>query len=267
MVLQNIRKILRLLVPQIFNSFRKNRNIHGDYQSYHQALLASGGMGYVAGNLKLSDYVKSLRDTNDKEIWAWTTLSAILFSTSINKNNNNITQIFDYGGGYGETYFQFREFLSCLNIMWIVVELKDKVAIAKNEGFEGENLKFMTTEDFDLLHSVRIDCLLLGGVLQYTEFPYDLLKNILKKKPSMVALDRTPVLDGSNNEELFYIQEAPDFLGGSAHPLRIINRQNVENSLKDCGYKEYGEYDYGAFPRDYSKGRYVAQIWKLVLVS
>ena len=264
MLRQELRTLFRQLIPQIFLSYRQNRNIYGNYQSYQNALVASGSFGYVAGSSTLTEYVKSLRDTRDpNKIWAWTSLSAILYSVSSNSSKGEITNIFDYGGGYGETYFQLREWLTGFNVQWNVVKLEDKVAIAKEEGFETENLAFITIADFDRVDWTKIDCILLGGVLQYPEHPYEILENLVKKRPKMIALDRTPLLSDSNGKELYHVQAAPYLLGGSVHPLRILNRQRLESVLKKGGYLNCGEHDYGPFPRSYSKGCYIAQIWKI----
>lgn len=140
------------------------------------------------------------------------------------------------------------------------MELVDKVLIAKKEGFESENLNFISIADFDSIDLVD-SIVLLGGVLQYPEHPYEILENIVKKRPLMVVPDRTPVLSEQGGKERFYVQNAPSYLGGSSHPLRILNRQRLEGILDESGYQKFGEHDYGAFPRDYSEARYIAQIW------
>jgi putative methyltransferase (TIGR04325 family) len=255
------------LARHILNALQKNKNIVGDFSTYGDALIASGGMGYTAGNANLIEYVKQLKSKDDGTgVWAWTTLSGIYYSAITRASPSDPVYVVDFGGGYGETWFQLSNFLNPLPINWNVIELDEKVEIARRAGFEDEVITFNNSEKIDCKIE-KLDCLLLGGVLQYLEDPYHLLEDLLEKKPKVVVVDRTPMRDYPNNSENFYVQKSPNRLGGSSHPLRILNVQRVQEIFQKKGYEKMGEYDYGAFPHFHSKGRYLAQIWKYQRLS
>lgn len=252
------RKAVRMLVPAGLLARRKNRGIYGSFDNYEAALKASGGSGYTAGNKKLVEYVKSIRDQNLIDIWMWTTLSGILLSASRLAKNQSL-RIIDWGGGYGNTYFQLSKFIAQVYpVEWHVVELEGNVDVGRKE-FETENLKFHTS--IEGIPDLSSTTLLLGGVLQYLPDPHALLRDLLARNPMYVVIDRTPMLIAEDNFEIFHIQKSPEALGGSKHPLRILNFNSIQNTFISAGYELLAQNDYGPFPREYSPGHYYAQIW------
>ena len=164
-----MKNVLKMLIPPILFAWRQNSNIFGRYSSFEDALRASGGEGYSAGNEHLVRRVKGIRDSQEPPaVWAWTTLSAVMLSAVLRSDQR--LRVIDWGGGYGETCFVFREFLKEIPcIEWNIVEIQGKVLVGRRE-FETSLLKFYTSiEEID---SIDTACLLLGGVLQYLDDPY-----------------------------------------------------------------------------------------------
>ena len=139
------------------------------------------------------------------------------------------------------------------------LDWEDKVEIGKRE-FENDQLRFHSS--IEEINTVEPFIILFGGVLQYVPDPYTVIENALRYKPDAVALDRTPMLPSGEKGEIFHVQTAQTELGGSIHPLRIMNKDRLCQLFLDAGYTMIGSYDYGKFPRDYSPGSYLAQLWK-----
>ncbi len=254
----NIKSLLKLIVPPLFLRSRRNPDVFGEFASWESALEASGKIGYSTGNQnELRIFRSQLASNVQPSVWAWTTLAAVLFAATLRPNK---LSVIDFGGGYGETYWQFRDFVgSNTSIEWNVVEIEGKVLIGKAE-FQNDSIKFF--RGIEEIPATIDSCLLFGGVLQYLSDPYALVAESLLHRPLIVALDRTPLLDDANGGEQFFVQKVPEAISGSAHPLRILNKERLENIFHSCGYRKIGTQDYASFPRDTSRGRYLAQIWK-----
>jgi len=260
-----LKNLLKLLLPPILFELRRNKDIVGSYLNYADALNASNSTGYSVGSYDLVNYVKNLRNQKTPNIWAWTSVTCLLIAATRQLRNvlgkKPSMRVIDWGGGYGETFFQFSKLLLSIsfNVEWNIVELADKVAIGKKE-FETDVLRFY--EKIDAISDPSSCVLLLGGVLQYLSDPYALIKELLHYKNEFVAIDRTPmVTDARRGFECFHVQRIPTYLGGSSHPLRVLNYDMVQDIFLAAGYELLAQHDYGPFPRGYSKGHYYAQVW------
>ena len=80
----------------------------------------------------------------------------------------------------------------------------------------------------------KVDLVIFSSVLQYLEYPYDLLNKIANKKIKNVIILRTPFHD---EDELIKIQVVPKYIYPASYPIRIFNRNNFLKTMKDYNYK------------------------------
>lgn len=125
----------------------------------------------------------------DKIQYSWPLLSGLLWVASLNDNRLNVL---DFGGSLGASYYQNRNFLKNLKALtWNIVEVEGVVRCGK-ESFENEVLKFYSSIEECLKKGSNPDVVIISGVLQYIEKPYELLKNIFDFGFNYILLDRTP---------------------------------------------------------------------------
>ena len=102
-------------------------------------------------------------------------LTALLRAAS---QDNNQLCVVDFGGSLGTSYYHCRPFLGTLKTLrWNVVEQVEFVRCGK-EQFEDESLRFYHAIE-ECPCAIGSAVVLLSGVLQYLEKPYDLIKTIV----------------------------------------------------------------------------------------
>ena len=107
-------------------------------------------------------------------------------------------RIIDFGGSLGSTYFQHQKALKKYpNLIWCVVEQPHFVEIGKRE-FETENLYFEYTLQA-AFERFKPHFFLLNSVLQYIEKPYHLLKEVENLKIPYILIQRTPMIDDTQD--------------------------------------------------------------------
>ncbi|MFZ5862536.1 MAG: methyltransferase, TIGR04325 family [Nitrospirota bacterium] len=132
--------------------------------------------------------------------------------------------VLDFGGSLGSSYHQCRPFLTHLKgLKWIVVEQPEFVRCGK-DVFENDVLKFTLSVD-DAVRQGRPDVVLFSAVLQYLEQPTDLLRGVVDVAPTMIVVDRTPVIDLP--ESRIAVQQVPPRLGKASYPLWLFNRDEL----------------------------------------
>ena len=92
------------------------------------------------------------------------------------------------------------------------------------EFFESEELKFYYDID-ECLRFERPNVVLLSGVLQYIEYPYDLLKDVIKRNFQYIILDRTPgVRLGS---DILTVQKVPKEIYEASYPCWFLSEKRL----------------------------------------
>jgi len=205
--MSKIKQFVKLFLPPVVFSikhrlFPKHQKYgwFGDYKTWNDAMADSTGYDKdnilekvktttirLRENPTLFEYDTILKDSTD---YNWHILTFLLLVSKENKNN---LDIIDYGGGLGNLYFQYRRFLNGIKVSWKIVEQP----IFVNEGnrlFANNELKFYNTieECFDpgSTHSI-----LLSGVIDILEKPYELISNIMSKKIHNIIFDRVSLQD------------------------------------------------------------------------
>ena len=96
--------------------------------------------------------------------------------------------VIDFGGAAGIHFFLSKSFVPNLK-SWTVIETK--AMVEQQELNREEKLKFCTMDD---LVSIDLDCdlLYLSSALQYVEDPIQTLNQLIRIKPKLILISRTP---------------------------------------------------------------------------
>ncbi len=236
-----IKNLLQPIVLEFYKKYKHSKyGWHGDYKTWEEARRHC--TGYEAPHI-LEKVRESLlkvkrgeavyeRDSVlfDEIQYSWPLLAGLMLAAA--KNNGRLV-VLDVGGSLGSTYFQNKKFLDELDyVKWCVVEQKHFVDAGKKD-FEDERLKFY----YDVKSCVETDkpnVLLLSGVLQYMEKPYELLDEILRYNFDFVIVDRTP-FDKINTDKIT-VQIVPPSIYRASYPSWIFSFDNFVSYLKNRYY-------------------------------
>ncbi|MEI6715467.1 MAG: methyltransferase, TIGR04325 family [Verrucomicrobiota bacterium] len=138
------------------------------------------------------------------------------------RRSDNQLHVLDFGGSMGTSYFQNRAMLGGLKAFhWCIVDQKHFV----KEGqltFSNDNLHFYDTVN-EAFAAHPINFVLLSGVLQFLEKPWDFLEEILARRPEYLMIDRTTLL--KSGQDRITIQTVPKSLYDATYPCWLLNRQ------------------------------------------
>lgn len=143
--------------------------------------------------------------------------------------NDGKLRVLDFGGSLGSTYYQNRDFLSSLKELgWYIVEQPHFVDCGK-EFFENDQLKFyFTIEECTEKH--KPDVLLISGVLQYLEKPFEWIDKLSRLDIPYIILDRTSFIE--NETDILTIQNVPENIYHASYPAWFFNYQKFEERFK-----------------------------------
>jgi putative methyltransferase (TIGR04325 family) len=96
--------------------------------------------------------------------------------------------VIDFGGAAGIHFFLSKSFVPNLK-SWTVIETKSMVE--QQEQNKEEKLKFCTMNDL-VFDNLDCDILYLIGALQYVEDPIQTLSQLIRIKPKLILISRTP---------------------------------------------------------------------------
>lgn len=145
--------------------------------------------------------------------------------------------VFDFGGALGATYRQCLPFLSGLSLRWVVVEQPAIVEIGRAR-FATQELQFALTLQEAMLREIP-DAVVLSGVLQYVDDPYDILRNVVALKPKTIVIDRNPFSKLEN--DTFTLQVVQKELFPARLPFRIFGTCTIEDALLP-GYRAFARF-------------------------
>lgn len=147
---------------------------------------------------------------------------------------DGVLNIIDFGGSLGSSYFQNKVFLDTLRtVHWNIVEQSHFVRCGK-EYFESERLKFYDSIE-DCLKEQRPKTILLSGVIQYLEKPYNLLQDIIRNHFEYIIVDRTSFLY-SNLEDRLTVQTVPSNIYPASYPCWFFNEERFLTFFNNNGY-------------------------------
>ena len=233
---ENIKQFLKdVLPPVLIRRALKFKNISfiGPFASWDEAKKHT--LGYdndvilkkcKVGMLKVaSGEVAYERDSVlfDKIQYSFPVLAGLLHAAV---TNGGCLSVLDFGGSLGTSYYQCRGFLGELkSLRWSIIEQPKFVGCGR-ELFETEELKFYYNIDECLTHE-KSDVVLLSGVLQYLECPYEQLKDIIEHDFEYIILDRTPLV--RLRTDILTAQNVPENIYKSSYPCWFLSEERLLN--------------------------------------
>jgi putative methyltransferase (TIGR04325 family) len=136
--------------------------------------------------------------------------------------------ILDFGGSLGSTYRQFRSFFPpTWTLDWRIVEQEHFVRRGR-ERYESEELRF-----FESIREAGacgpIDAVLVSGVLQCVERPYEALAELAELDSAHLIIDRHPMADIA--EDRIAVQRAPAYIYPVSYPVWIFSRERFMRNV------------------------------------
>lgn len=146
--------------------------------------------------------------------------------------------VLDFGGGFGQEYFNDRNLLKHMNdVEWVVVDQKEHVKYGQ-QFLENEQLKFAESiEKAGGLVKEKFSLLILGSVLQYINSWEEFLEQVIGVGARYILINRQNVAD----EERVCIQNMGNY--GTKSVFRIYNEQELLDKLT-TKYEIFDEYEY-----------------------
>lgn len=238
MNLQMLLKICRHAMSQY--------GFFGNYTSWQAAKKASGGYDSDVIINKVKDALLKVKNGEaiyerdsvlfNKVDYSWPLLAGLLWVAS---RNGNRLDLIDFGGSLGSTFFQNIKFFDHLDdLHWNIVEQEKFVECGKRY-FENEHIKFYRSLD-ECLKEHRSDAILLSGVIQYLEKPYDLIDKVMEKNFRYIIFDRTSFL--KRGTDLLTVQKVPPEIFDASYPCWFLNIDGFKNKLLR-NYELIAEFD------------------------
>ncbi|MFA6304902.1 MAG: methyltransferase, TIGR04325 family [Patescibacteria group bacterium] len=227
-----LKQIIKKFIPPIITEFYhvrcKKYGFFGNYPNWQSALADSTGYNLPLilekvkqARLKVlrGEAVYERDSVNfDKIKHSWPMVAALLW---IAGQNNNRLNVLDFGGSLGTSYFQNLPFIKHLpEINWNIVEQQNFVKIGKELFSKNESLKFYPTIESCLFEQKPM-VVILSGVWQYLEKPYDMLEKIISLKIDYLLFDRTTFI--AAGADRLTIQKVPPRIYEASYPAWFFN--------------------------------------------
>ncbi|MCC7278875.1 MAG: methyltransferase, TIGR04325 family [Chromatiaceae bacterium] len=157
--------------------------------------------------------------------YSWPVLAGLMWVAAQHDCRLNVL---DLGGSLGSTYFQNRAFLDRLGMVrWNIVEQPRHVEVGR-QAFQDERLRFYQSIDACLAET-QPNVILLSGVLQYLEVPYDLLNSLQATSCRFLILDLTFFWAGPNDR--LCVQHVPPDIYPASYPAWIFSWSRFRSIL------------------------------------
>jgi len=249
-----------LTPPLIFRGFHylRNHGLHifegsteqiflsGNYRKWDEAIAAS--TGYDSEIILEKTKTALLKVKNGEAVferdsvlfneiqYAWPLLAGLMWVAARSSGRLNVL---DFGGSLGSTYFQNRRFLQQLpSVRWNIIEQPRQVEVGKVD-FENKHLKFYGDINACLAET-QPNVIVLSGVLQYLEQPFDVLRILLASPCNHLIVDRTPFWDGP--EDRLCVQYVPASIYPASYPSWIFSLHSFRTFLNE-GWEIVAEFD------------------------
>ncbi|WP_415880635.1 methyltransferase, TIGR04325 family [Methylomonas sp. TEB] len=136
--------------------------------------------------------------------------------------------VLDFGGALGSTYFQNRKIFKTLqDVRWNIVE-QAHYAEAGRTYIQDHVLKFYSSIDECLVENIP-NVVLLSSVLQYLEFPLEVVKKLSLTGVSTLIIDRTPFSKIAQDKLL--IQRVPPSIYKASYPMWVFSESAFMNVI------------------------------------
>jgi len=188
--------------------FLKNKKIK-KYESYSKAFNECSFNAYQ--NEELCDVVaqktlhtkKSLENRciqiNNPNFFLLTAIFKVILEEGTSKIN-----IIDFGGGGGISFYEVMSFFKeRMEMKWFIVETPQMVKCATALNLHNKDLSFEI--DIKDIKS-DIDLFFSSGALQYVEFPYSYVLEIIAKQPKYILFTR--MMLNENDSDIISVQKS-----------------------------------------------------------
>lgn len=164
-------------------------------------------------------------------------LSALLLAAS---QNNQCLDVMDVGGSLGTSYRQNKQFLAHMHqVRWGIVEQENFVKEGEAE-FQTDELQFFYSVNA-CQAALNPNFLLLSGVLQYSDKPYEFLADLLDMDIPFVFIDRTMAHRFACDR--LVIQKVPPSIYPANYPVWMLDAARIESIFSGKGYEVLYEFD------------------------
>ncbi len=161
----------------------------------------------------------------DQVEYSWPLLTGLMMSAAHSEGRINVI---DIGGSLGSTFFQNRKFLKHFSdVMWNIVEQESFVECGKS-NFESSVLKFYKSIS-DCLSENTPTVAVMSSVVQYVEFPYELLDQIVKSRVPFIIFDRTSFSNCSS--DILSIQKVNPSIYKASYPAWFLDKEKFINKM------------------------------------
>jgi putative methyltransferase (TIGR04325 family) len=161
----------------------------------------------------------------DEIQYSWSTLAGLQKAAL---ENNGKLCVLDFGGSLGSTYYQNKNFLNSLQeLRWCIVEQSHFVSCGK-EFFEDDQLKFYRTIE-ECIAEQKPNVILLSGVLQYLENPYEWIKKFIGLGITYIIIDRTSFVE--SEDDILTVQNVPENIYPASYPCWLFNENKFIRTI------------------------------------
>lgn len=243
-VVDVIRALCPPIIFRLFSRtllFRARLSFSGNYSSWELAKLDSSG--YDAGIILEKVKSAALKVKNGDALFErdsvcfhqadnrYPALTCLLY---IALRNNNQLNVLDFGGSLASFYFQHIRLLNSIDkLQWSVVEQPHFVSWG-SEHLSSDTLKFYNTTS-ELPIDGRPDVIFLSGVLQYLEYPYQMLNELLQLNAEYMLFDRTSFIEG--NTDRLTVQTVPETIYNAKYPAWFLSWEKFHQVITVAGYE------------------------------
>lgn len=152
-----------------------------------------------------------------------------------------IINIIDFGGGAGKHYYDVKKYFSNNNalINWNIIETE--AMCKENKPYENNEMRFFPTIKESMCNNQNIHLVYSNSAVQYIEYPYDTLQNLVNMNANEIIISRIPITKG---EEIIakqyskykingpYAKDVKLKRGYAEYPITILNRAKIEEIMK-----------------------------------
>ena len=252
-MLQRVKPFIKQLLPPIlFNTIKtlnnreKKYGFFGDYKSWDNACKDCTGYDSELILNKVRDALLKVKNGEavyerdsvlfDRIQYSFPLLAGLLRAASANQNK---LSVLDFGGSLGSHYYQYRYFLSELDVLsWNIVE-QEKFVECGQKLFQDEQLNFY--HDIDTcVELAKPDVLIMSCVAAYVHEPYTLITSLISHKFKYIIFDRTAFT--CNNSDRLTVQMVPPSIYQASYPAWFLSKSKFLDLFQDK-YKLLVEFD------------------------
>ncbi|MCS6820654.1 MAG: methyltransferase, TIGR04325 family [Microscillaceae bacterium] len=227
-------KALRAYQSQLKEKYKQNTIFwEGNFTSWQEAQQKTDGYDAPQILAKVREATMKVKNGEavyerdsvifDKIQYNWPLLACLL---KVAVENNNELKIIDFGGSLGSSYFQNIHFLKSIKkVQWTVVEQEHFVKCGREE-ISHNGLDFAYTIE-EALKQNKANLLLLSGVIQCLDKPYEWIDKFLSYNFDYIIIDRTAFIEDSDDR--LTIQYVPEWIYKASYPAWFLNEVKLLN--------------------------------------